>query len=172
MTHYWKQYMKNGHNVWIARQVNTFDFWSTCAYLIDRVKMKEVIDSVVKQQNGWYELKIIAGINNPCVPAECCVNGSSYENFIHKPPCVWAPRGYQADSFLYAMAKTYGMAIPVISNGQGGNQSTFHQDHVELFHKRAFKKQREIINEMLSGNVTHPSYMKPACTELLDVNLL
>lgn len=172
MTHYWKQYLKNGHNVWVARQVNTFDFWSTCAYLIDRVKMKEVIDSVVKQQNGWYELKIIAGINNPCVPAECCVNGSSYENFIHKPPCVWAPRGYQADSFLYAMAKTYGMAIPVISNGQGGNQSTFHQDHVELFHKRAFKKQREIINEMLSGNVTHPSYMKPACTELLDVNLL
>jgi hypothetical protein len=70
------------------------------------------------------------------------------------------------------MAKTYGMAIPVISNGQGGNQSTFHQDHVELFHKRAFKKQREIINEMLSGNVSHPSYMKPACTELLDVNLL
>lgn len=172
MTSYYRQYVKNGKNLWINRQVNTFDFWSTCAYLIDRVRMKEAVDSVIRSNNGWYEMKIVAGINNPCVPSECCVNGSSYENFIHKPPCIWAPRGYQADSFLYAMAKTYGMSIPIISNGQGGNQSTFHQDHVELFHKKAFKKQREIINELLSGKVSYPSFLKPACTELLDVNLL
>jgi GR25 family glycosyltransferase involved in LPS biosynthesis len=172
MDSYWRQYMKNSKNIWITRQVNTFDFWSTCAYLIDRVKMKEVIDSVIRWQNGWYELRIVAGISNPCVPSECCVNGSAYDNFIQKPPCIWAPRGYQADSYLYAMTKTYGMSIPIISNGQGGNQSTFHQDHVELFHKRAFRKQREIINELLAGKVKYPSYMKPACSELLDVNLL
>ena len=31
------------------------------------------------------------------------------------------------DSYLYSMAKTYMMNIPLIANGLGGNQSTFHQ---------------------------------------------
>jgi hypothetical protein len=58
--------------------------------------------------------------NSLFVSTACCFNGTEYENFIHTPPCVWAPRGYQADSFLYAMTKTYMLSMPVISNGQGG----------------------------------------------------
>lgn len=169
----WKRYLADPSYVWAARQpMKYFDFWSTCAYLIDRVVMKPVVDAVIRQVNGWYEFRIVAGINNPCVPRECCVNGSEYHNFIHKPPCVWAPRGYQADSFLYSMTTTYAMTIPIIANGLGGNQSTFHQDHVEMFHKRAFRRQRQYINMLLDGTVKPPTYMKPACNELLDINHL
>jgi hypothetical protein len=113
--------------------------------------------------------KVVAGINNPCVPYDCCVNGS--DTFIVNPPCVWAPRGYQADSFLYAMTTTYMLSVPVITNGQGGNLSTFHQDHVENFHRRSFRRQRAYINQLLSGKVTAPKFMTPAC-ESVDVNLM
>jgi hypothetical protein len=82
---------------------------------------------------------------------------------------VFAPRGYQADSFLYAMTKTFVLSVPIITNGLGTNQSTFHQDHVEMLHKRAFRKQREFINELYS-EVKPPAFMKPACKLPLDVN--
>jgi GR25 family glycosyltransferase involved in LPS biosynthesis len=167
----WIRYTENPKYLWIQRHpVKYFDFWSTCAYLIDRVVMKEVIDAVIRQEKGWLNLKIVAGINSPCVPRECCVNNT--DQFIVHPPCVWAPRGYQADSFLYAMTKTYAMSIPIIANGLGGNQSTFHQEHVEMFHRKAFRRQREYINMMLSGKVKPPDFMKPACNQLLDINLL
>ena len=133
--------------------------------------MKSVIDNVVHydQNNNWISLKIIAGINSPCVPKECCTPGT--DHFQIKPPCVWAPRGYQADSFLYAMTNTYVISIPIIANGLGGNQSTFHQDHVELLHRKAFRRQRQYVN-MLYKEVKPPPFVKPACQELLDVNAI
>eukprot|EP00128_Syssomonas_multiformis_P015332 Colp12_sorted_trinity150504_noHs@25346 len=127
-----EKYVQNSANLWIKRHpVKYFDFWSTCAYLIDRVAMKPVIDAVVSEVNGWVQLRVVAGISNPCVPKECCsagageFSGNDNLHFVVKPPCVWAPRGYQADHFLYAMAPTYMLAVPVISNGLGGNTSTF-----------------------------------------------
>jgi GR25 family glycosyltransferase involved in LPS biosynthesis len=99
MSQTWGSYKKNNDNLWSQRNaMKFFDFWSTCAYLIDRVAMKPIIDKVIFDVNGWTSFNIIAGINmNPtCVPAECCINGTNYENFIHKAPCVWAPRGFQA----------------------------------------------------------------------------
>lgn len=198
MAQTWNIYKKDPNNLWYERGAKKFfDFWSTCAYLIDRVAMKPVIDAIVKDINGWTSFNIIAGMNmNPCVPAACCVNGTDYANFIHKAPCVWAPRGYQAgissindqnvhlfaffsfnlnvvfnhyfysDSFLYAMAKTYMLNIPLIANGIGGNQSTFHQDHVESVHRSAFRRQRQYVNEMLTGKVALPPFAKPACKPL------
>lgn len=158
----WLQYVKNNNNLWMKRQAKRHhDFWSTCAYLIDREVMKPIIDAVVYELNGWTAFKVVAGINSPCVPRECCANGT--DNFTVKPPCVWAPRGFQADSFLYAMTTTYMLSMPLISNGLGGNQSTFHQDHVENLHRDAFRRQRQYINEMLSGRVPPPPFAKPAC---------
>jgi hypothetical protein len=92
--------------------------------------------------------------------------------FNRTAPCVYAPQGYQADSFLYAMTNTLMLSVPIISNGLGGNQSTFHQDHVEMLHKNAFKQQRVFINEMLGGGVKLPEFMSPACDNLLDVDML
>jgi hypothetical protein len=119
------------NELWSLRTMNNFDFWSTCAYLIDRVVMKNIVDKVIYEKNGWLNYKLIAGITSPCVPLECCVNRTN-PNFNHQTPCVYAPRGYQADSFLYAMTKTFMLNVPLISNGKGGNHSTFHQ--VTRFH--------------------------------------
>jgi hypothetical protein len=73
------------------------------------------------------------------------------------------------DAFLYAMAKTYMLNIPLIANGLGGNQSTFHQDHVESIHRGAFQQQRKYVNEMLSGETKMPEFAKPACKKPLMV---
>lgn len=159
----WKMYLKDNSKLWVKRHpMKFFDFWSTCAYLIDKQVMKPIIDAVAYEHNGWMNFKVVAGINNPCVPKDCCAAGT--DNFELKPPCVWAPRGFQADSYLYATTTTYMLTIPIISNGLGGNQSTFHQDHVESVHRGAFRRQREYINELLSGRVAPPSFLAPACS--------
>ena len=167
----WQRYVSNDQYIWVKRHpLKYFDFWSTCAYLIDRLAMKPVVDAVIRELNGWVEFKVIAGINNPCVPKECCEVGT--DNFELKPPCVWAPRGYQADSFLYAMTTTYMLSMPLISNGLGGNESTFHQDHVELLHKKSFRRQRQYINQMLTKQVAPPPFATPACTDAIDINMI
>jgi GR25 family glycosyltransferase involved in LPS biosynthesis len=165
----WLKYLKK-NKLWIQRLPMKFmDFWSTCAYLIDRIVMKPLVDSVIYEKDGWLQLKVIAGINGPCVPDKCCVASNSSnpavrnDKFVGKPPCVWAPRGYQADSYLYAMTRTYMLSMPLITNGRGTNQSTFHQSHVSLIHTEAFKRQRQYINLMLTGKVPPPFFSRPVC---------
>lgn len=98
----WKSYLKNNNDLWTSRNPKSFDFWSTCAYLIDRIAIKPIIDAIIFDINGWTSFNIIAGLNmNPsCVPSSCCINGTEYENFIQKPPCVWAPKGFQAGTYV------------------------------------------------------------------------
>lgn len=166
MAETWGFYVKDKQNLWTERSAKRFsDFWSTCAYMIDRVLMKPVVDKVIFNVNGWTGFNVIAGITSPCVPRECCVNSTNV--FNPSPPCVYAPRGYQADSYLYSMAKTYMMNIPLIANGLGGNQSTFHQDHVDMIHRGAFRRQRQYVNEMLTGKTGLPAFAKPACKPLV-----
>ena len=58
----------------------------------------------------------------------------------------------------------------------GGNQSTFHQDHVELLHKSSCRRQRQYINVLQEGNTVRPPvFMKRACSGskgLLDVDMM
>jgi GR25 family glycosyltransferase involved in LPS biosynthesis len=75
MTQNWNIYMKDHNNLWTERG-DHWNFFGASAYLIDRVAMKSVIDAIVKDVNGWTSFNIIAGMNNPCAPAECCVNGT------------------------------------------------------------------------------------------------
>lgn len=49
------------NELWSLRTMNNFDYWSTCAYLIDRVVMKEIVDKVIYEKNGWLNYKLIAG---------------------------------------------------------------------------------------------------------------
>ena len=114
----WKYYMKNHTDIWTARDPKLFDFWSTCAYLIDRIAIKPIIDSVVFDVNGWTSFKVIAGLNmNPsCVPAECCINGTEYENFIHKPPCAWAPKGFQAGIVCTVIHRIYSQFLLLLTH--------------------------------------------------------
>jgi len=69
------------------------------------------------------------------------------------------------------MAPTYMISIPLITNGIGGNQSTFHQNHVEMLHRGAFRQLRSFANLMLSEKVRLPVFARPACS-LLDETAL
>lgn len=144
-----------------------------------------------------YTVRIIAGLKHPCTPVDSlCCRPSNSTNTAHRttltnpgaghmhaapvefrpePPCIFAPQGFQADSYIYALAATvsglgsgpgaaYVCSLPLITNGLGGNESTFHQDHVLSIHFNAFQKQRMIINELLSGDVVVPTFARPACT--------
>ena len=200
----WKQYVKSQHQdqdpannvqLWMMRHSMSkhFDMWSTCAYLIDREAMREVIDAVAyytpphvgdysssvsiassgsgssskkDEKPDLLNLHIVAGINNPCVPETCCPAGAKGDIFVSKPPCTWAPRGFQADSWLYALTKTYMLTMPLITNGQGTNQSTFHQSHVGALHRQAFVQQRQYVNDMLQGTVKPPVFARAACTAM------
>jgi len=65
--------------------------------------------------------------------------------------------------FLYSTTKSYVLTLPLIANGRGGNESTFHQSHVENIHYKAFQRQRTYINELLSQQVQLPDFAEPAC---------
>ena len=164
----WRRYTKNSQNLWIESHPNKkIDFWSTCIYMINLKQIKPIIDALAiydttrsrSSSNTPLNMKVLAGITSPCVPHDCC-NGTA---FNHTPPCVYAPRGYQADSFIYAAAKTYMLTIPLITAGKSGNESTMHQEHVNQIHDGAFAMQREYIAQMLSGEVKAPSFISNAC---------
>jgi len=65
--------------------------------------------------------------------------------------------------YLYSTTKSYVLTMPLIANGRGGNESTFHQSHVENIHYKAFQRQRTYINELLSQQVILPDFAEPAC---------
>ena len=62
--------------------------------------------------------------------------------------------------------------IQLITNGEGGNQRTFHQDHVELLHQFSFLKQRGYINDLIQSKVTQYTYTKCIQMAKCDSNLL
>ena len=67
--------------------------------------MKPIIDKVAfLDSKGWVHLKIVAGIKQPCRPklTACClhINGTYSYKFIETPPCIWAPKGFQASLFF------------------------------------------------------------------------
>ena len=137
----------------------------SCIYMINIKRIRPLIDALAVYDNTItstpkrLNMKVLAGITSPCVPHGCC-NGTL---FNYTAPCVYAPRGYQADSFIYAAAKTYMLTMPLITAGKSGNESTMHQEHVSQFHHGAFGMQREYISEMLSGRTPRPSFASNAC---------
>lgn len=166
MLHTWKRYNADNSNLWYRSEY--LKYWSTCAYLINREVMRPIVNAIAYHQDGWQQFKLIAGISGPCAPRECCINGNDSRwgywgkdvQFIAKPPCILSEKGLQADVYLYAATKTYMLSVPLIANGIGGGVSTFHQDHVELLHRAAFKQQRQIINAMLSGKTKPPPFVR------------
>ena len=172
----WHKYTKSGHLWADSFQHQAASFWSTCAYLINREIMKPIIDKIAYEEKGWINFKVIAGIKKPCRPkiSECCSfdNSTMTFTFSHVPPCIWAAKGFQADSYIYAIAKTYVLSVPLITNGAGGNVSTFHQDHVISIHQSAFARQRGYINDLITKKYSLPSFASLACTEPLQVQMV
>ena len=86
-------------------------YWSTCAYLINKAVMRPIVDAILTTAlGGWMDVKLIAGVARhgfgPAIPrhspCERFVNNTWTNTPDYKPPCVWSPKGYQADSFIYA----------------------------------------------------------------------
>lgn len=177
MVSVWKMYRRNQEqNTWVPNRVGqAASFWSTCAYLINREILRPIIDKVIYQVKQAVHVRIIAGIRKPCRPklSYCCRNipGTYSYEFIEHPPCFIAPKGFQADSFLYTLNRTYVLTTPLITNGAGGNQSTFHQDHVESIHQSAFRQQRALINDMINDVVPLPPFVNKGCTSSLPLQM-
>lgn len=152
-----------------GRYLPTF---STGAYLINREVMKPIIDQlIVQEESGWMAMHIMAGTSIPfCRPLHCCPNHTeskpSFDFQTSYPACVWAPVGYQADSFLFALAKTYVYTIPLFVDGPGSEESTIHQHHVIRLHQRSFQQIRNSINQLLARQIKLPHYIKLACPNL------
>jgi len=71
MQNNWGSYVYNTSYIW--RSVHSkIGLGGTCAYLINRLVMKPIVDAMIQIRNGWIQLKIIAGVTSPCVPSECC----------------------------------------------------------------------------------------------------
>ena len=177
MAKYWNSYQKRKDNttLWIERfPGQVAGIWSTCAYLINIEKISPIINgnSIYKEQDGWLDFKLIAGLmQSPCTPQDspCCVvnENSQYLYTTNSTKgCIHAPNGFAADSLLYMMAKTYVLSVPIITNGRGGNESTFHQEHVESIHATAFMQQRNYVNSMLKGVVPTPPFIKNPCSSI------
>ena len=76
MQNNWGSYIYNTSYVW--RSVHSkIGLGGTCAYLINRLIMKPIVDAMIQVTNGWVQLSIIAGITSPCVPSDCCGKKSS-----------------------------------------------------------------------------------------------
>lgn len=79
------------------------------------------------------------------------------------PYCMYAPVGYQADSFLYTLAKTWTLTFPLFLDGPGSDESTIHQHHVIKMHRTAFYRIREYQQQLLTDEVILPHFVKKAC---------
>jgi GR25 family glycosyltransferase involved in LPS biosynthesis len=169
--HLFKFYKKSGVS-FVKRKEND-DFWCAGAYIIHKRRFSKIFHSQIfsRISDKSFLASVTAGYARPsCVPARCCARNASSVEFIHnqisQTDCVKAPRGYQADHFLFAMAVgfTYILTVPLLLNSRLGNISTLHQEHVSL-HQLSFDKTKVIIQDMLlRSRYPVPNYVNAACT--------
>lgn len=69
------------------------------------------------------------------------------------PACIFAPRGYQADHYIFSLARrfTYMLTVPMFGGTRVGNTSTMHQEHVNKLHVGAFGKIATIHSDMIAA---------------------
>lgn len=97
------------HVIWKMR-LPVMKYWSSGAYIIDKVKWGPVIDKLIQiDEQGRYHFSILAGNATSCQPKMCCNHGA----FVHELPCFGAEMGYQADAIMYEYLRTYTLRLPV-----------------------------------------------------------
>ena len=183
----WKKYVDSGGEYLWEQRSDITDFWCAGAYIVNKEVFKPIINRIVRKitSNGWVAMSIIAAY--PCKPAVCCaeVDPDHPENedspnkqqvFYHgwhynneslpfgrlrtNPACMFAPKGYQADHFVFEIARphAYTLSVPLIGGaGKVGTNSTLHQEHVQ-WHKIAFDSIVDMQKEIHDGKVKLPSF--------------
>ena len=150
----------------VAFDMRNLPSFSTGAYIINREVIKPIVDALIKTEaDGWTSFTMLAGSTLPsCRPSVCCPLPEKPNDFVASlPNCVWAPVGYQADSFLYALAKTFVYSIPLFLDGVGSDESTIHQTHVIHQHRQSFRRIREFISQFLLKEIPLPHFIHIAC---------
>ena len=134
----YESYKRNSSNLWDLFVLGRSKFWCAGAYIINRKVLKPIIARVFKQINGWN-----------------IVNLYQFNKRNFSP--------LKADYYIYSMAKTYCLTVPLITVGVGANVSTLHQRHYTTFHQPFFRNQRSLIWQLLSGNPKLPDFVTNAC---------
>jgi GR25 family glycosyltransferase involved in LPS biosynthesis len=162
---HWQQYSRTG-DLWTLR--GELDLWCASAYLIDKEKLRDIINSIVIDiGNNTYRHRIVAGYSKPCFPSQCCddMSNGPASVLIPKGHCVHAARGYQADNYIFALrpADTYISNVPLVTGGRVGFNSTIHQEHVHSHHAASFSRVNGYTEEMTKGMVKPPPFMAMDC---------
>jgi GR25 family glycosyltransferase involved in LPS biosynthesis len=176
----WKKFTESGGRVLWEKREDFTDFWCAGAYLINKAILRPVIERIAKKitPTGWVGLSVVAGYN--CAPLFCCErynvdthernvlrasfdfnNQSSYtvRSNLLNPACVRAPRGYQADHFIFELARPYAytLTLPLFRSAQTGDNSTVHQEQVQ-WHEPAFRSIREFHSLLNGGKAPLPTF--------------
>jgi hypothetical protein len=146
--------------------------------------MKPIIDKIMNKykKGNLLDFKIIAGIVHPCAPSECCCSdkelkkntASSVDQFqcshlleIKPPPC-FKSRGLHSSSFLYSMAPSYTLQIPILVNGYNNTFSNFNMARIDTSHKKGFIMQRNVINDIAMPYNSKPNFILHVCNKPLE----
>ena len=78
--------------------------------------------------------------------------------------CIFAARGYQADHYIFSLARrlTFILSVPLVAGAGVGNVSTLHQEHVSM-HVGAFARIDAIQRELQAGALL-PAFAKRTCS--------
>ena len=185
----WNKYVtSDGEFLWEQRSDIT-DFWCAGAYIVNKEVFKPIINRIVRKitSNGWLGMSIIAGYH--CKPTFCCAevdpdnpedeaSANKKQVFFHgwdynnvsipfyrlktNPACMFAPKGYQADHFIFEIARphAYTLSVPLIGGaGKAGTNSTLHQEHVQ-WHKIAFDSITAMQTAIKQGKVKLPPFAR------------
>lgn len=168
------RYLRNSSDLWSHSNVDKFyDEWAAKAYVIDRRKMKPIIDQIVRHvslgqgDTSTMDLKVIAGLHNPCIPLQCCptLNDSSgvlRTTFVSTSPCIDSRFGFQAERFIFNAAATYILNIPLVSLSVKALNTTSSEQ------RSALSRQKQIVNDLITAQAPLPYFAKFGCNKLID----
>ena len=135
-------YAKDATQLWTKR---TEDMWSAGLYLINREKMRPIIDSIVRVDPVYPDIMqytLIAAKTKGTVPAECSTSTPSLA-------CIDYDR-VVPDGFIYSLLPTYTLQLPIAYAGSSP-KSTTHSSSTSL------PELEKLTTACLASTVNKPS---------------
>ena len=161
-----------GSKLWTLR--GEHDLWCAGAYIVSKQVLRPVVNGLISElERGvrgvrWHGVRVVAAFDKPCFPSMCCTNGSLTLS-PELPGCVLAPRGYQADHFIFNLipGRVYHLNTPIIKSSRASANSTVHQSHVATVHTSGFQRAGELMRDMLmrAGGRALPTFVRRSCMD-------
>jgi GR25 family glycosyltransferase involved in LPS biosynthesis len=143
------------------RRGHTDNNWCAGAYIVHKERLRPIISKLIRKVNDQLYMARVIAVGRNCSQLSCC---NPEVSIVPKLPCVLAPRGYEADNFIFNMhyGHSYVSCVPLFLSSAVGNRSTIHQEHVEV-HTTAFERMKELIDYMVHTDTgLLPNYVNPA----------